>query len=130
MTAWLSRTWRWSFALALLGGNAFAQGASSPPLAGTSWQLVRFQGSDDTVVTPDDGSEYTLSFAADGRIAARIDCNRGSGTWKSSGPGQLAFGPLALTRAMCPPESLHDRIVKHWSSIRRTSSRTGICSCR
>ena len=119
MTACLGRTWRWSFVLALLASNAFAQGASSsPPLAGTSWQLVRFRGGDDAVVTPDDGSKYTLAFGADGRVAARIDCNRGSGTWKSSGPSQLEFGPLALTRAMCPPESLHDRIVKHWSNIR------------
>ena len=26
--------------------------------------------------------------------------------------------PLALTRAMCPPGSLHDRIVKHWPYFR------------
>jgi para-nitrobenzyl esterase len=48
----------------------------------------------------------------------RIDCNRGRGTWKSSGPNQLQFGPLALTRAKCPPESLHDRIVKDWGAVR------------
>src|SRR5688500_4004578 len=29
-----------------------------------------------------------------------------------------SWGPLALTRMACPPGSLHDRIVKHWSSIR------------
>ncbi len=28
------------------------------------------------------------------------------------------LGPLALTRAMCPPGSLHDQIVKHWTEIR------------
>jgi heat shock protein HslJ len=52
------------------------------------------------------------------RMSARIDCNRGRGTWKSFGPNQLEFGPLALTRAMCPPESLHDRIVKDWGFVR------------
>lgn len=31
---------------------------------------------------------------------------------------QLQLGPLALTRAMCPPESLHDQIIKHWNFIR------------
>jgi heat shock protein HslJ len=93
-------------------------GAGAPPLAGTSWQLVRFQGGDGATVKPDDGSKYTLMFGPDGAVAARIDCNRGRGTWKSASPGQLALGPLALTRAMCPPESMHDRIVKHWSSIR------------
>ena len=93
-------------------------GTGSASLGGSSWQLVRFQGGDGTVVTPDDGSKYTLTFGADGAVAARIDCNRGRGSWKSAGQGQLALGPLALTRAMCPPQSMHDRIVKHWSSIR------------
>ena len=92
--------------------------AGPASLAGTSWQLVRFQGGDGAVVTPDDGSKYTLAFGADGAVAARIDCNRGRGTWKSASPGQLALGPLALTRAMCPPQSMHDRIVKHWGGIR------------
>jgi para-nitrobenzyl esterase len=47
-----------------------------------------------------------------------VDCNRGRGTWKSSGPNQIDFGPLALTRAACPPGSMHDQIVKQWSNIR------------
>jgi heat shock protein HslJ len=67
---------------------------------------------------PDDKAKYTIAFGTDGRLSARIDCNRGNGTWKSSGPPQLEFGPLALTRAMCPPGSLHDRIVKHWPYVR------------
>ena len=51
-------------------------------------------------------------------MAARIDCNRGRAIWKSSGSSQLQFGPLALTRALCPPGSLHDQIVKQWPNIR------------
>jgi para-nitrobenzyl esterase len=87
-------------------------------LGGTSWQLVKFQGSDDKTLTPDDKAKYTIAFETDGRVSARIDCNRGRGTWKSSGPNQLQFGPLALTRAMCPPGSLHDRIAKDWEFVR------------
>ena len=87
-------------------------------LADTSWQLVRFEGSDDTTLTPDDPTAYTLEFAADGSLTARIDCNRGRGTWESAGHGQLTLGPLALTRAMCPPGSLHDQIVKQLPYIR------------
>jgi para-nitrobenzyl esterase len=87
-------------------------------LGGTSWQLVRFQGSDDKVLTPDDSAKYTIAFGTDGSVSARVDCNRGRGTWKSSGPNQLQFGPLALTRAACPPGSLHDRIVKDWEFVR------------
>jgi para-nitrobenzyl esterase len=87
-------------------------------LADTSWQLVKFQGGDETTLVPDDKTKYTIRFAADGGLMARIDCNRGRGTWRSSGPNQIQFGQLALTRAMCPPGSLHDRIVKHWELIR------------
>jgi uncharacterized lipoprotein YbaY/heat shock protein HslJ len=87
-------------------------------LTGTSWQLVKFQGSDDMTLTPDDRTKYTLAFGALWRLTARIDCNRGSGSWKSSGPNQLQFGPLALTRAMCPPRSLHDHIVKQLPNVR------------
>jgi putative lipoprotein len=97
------------------------QGISQPAgdtLDGTSWRLVKFQGGDGLTLTPDDKAKYTIAFGTDGRLSARIDCNRGSGTWKSSGPPQLEFGPLALTRAMCPPGSLHDRMVKHWSYVR------------
>jgi para-nitrobenzyl esterase len=87
-------------------------------LGGTSWQLVRFQGGDGAVATPDDKGKYTVAFAADGTINMRIDCNRGRGGWKSAGPGQLEFGPMAITRAMCPPGSLHDQIVRQWPFVR------------
>lgn len=94
-------------------------------LAGTSWRLVKFQGGDGTVLTPDDGSKYTLAFSSGGIVSARIDCNRASGSWKSSGRNQIEFGPLAITRAMCPPGSLHDRIVNHWPYFRSYMIRDG-----
>ena len=30
----------------------------------------------------------------------------------------MQLGPLALTRAKCPPGSLHDQIVKQWNNVR------------
>ncbi|HEU4693325.1 MAG TPA: META domain-containing protein [Vicinamibacterales bacterium] len=94
-------------------------------LPGTSWQLVRFEGGDDTVLTPDDRSKYTIEFDAKGGVAARIDCNRGRGTWTSAGPSQVQFGPMAVTRALCPPGSLHDQIVKQWTNIRSYTMKDG-----
>ena len=91
---------------------------SSPALAGTSWQLVTFQGGDEKTLTPDDGSKYTIEFGSGGQLTARIDCNRGRGSWKSEGANQVRFGPMALTRAQCAAGSLHDHIVKQWSHIR------------
>jgi heat shock protein HslJ len=98
---------------------------TSQTLARTSWQLVKFQGSDETTMTPGDRSKYTIEFGGDGQLIARVDCNRGRGSWKSSGPNQMAFGPLALTRAKCPPGSLHDQIVKQWGNIRSYVIRDG-----
>jgi len=102
--------------------------AASPPstststqsvkLGGTSWQLVTIRGNDVTTLTSDDREKYTIDFGADGSVSARIDCNRGHGTWKTTGPGQIEFGPLALTRALCPPGSLHDQIAQQWIHIR------------
>jgi para-nitrobenzyl esterase len=94
-------------------------------LGGTSWQLVKFEGGDGTVLTPDDKSKYTIAFGTDGRVSVRIDCNRGSGTYTSTTPPQLEFGPLALTRAACPPGSLHDQIVKQWPFVRSYILRDG-----
>ncbi len=91
---------------------------ASTGLGGTSWQLVKFQGSDETTQRPDDPAKYTIAFGTDGRLSARIDCNRGTGTWKSPAESQLELGPLALTRAMCPSGSLHNQIVKQWPYIR------------
>ncbi|HET6892611.1 MAG TPA: META domain-containing protein [Pyrinomonadaceae bacterium] len=98
--------------------HATNQNKAKYDLAGTSWQLVKFQGSDDSTLTPDDKSKYTIMFGIDRRVRVRLDCNRGRGTWKSTRPNQLRFGPLALTRAMCATGSLHDQIAKNWKFVR------------
>jgi para-nitrobenzyl esterase len=95
-----------------------APAPQTPGLVGTSWQLVKFQGGDDKVLRPDDKSKYTLAFNADGTVNARLDCNRGRGGWKSEEKGRLEFGPMAITRAQCPPGSLHDQLVKQLPFVR------------
>lgn len=109
---------RISLALLLMFGCAQMPPQSAESLGGTSCQLVKFQGSDGTVLRPDDKTKYTLAFGADGSLSARIDCNRGRGTWRSSAKNQLELGPMALTRAACRPGSLHDHIVKQLPFIR------------
>ena len=113
--------------LAPLFAVACAHGpkSASANLGGTSWQLVKFQGGDGTVLTPDDRSKYTLRFDADGVVSARIDCNRARGGWKSAGPSQLEFGPMAATRAQCPPGSLHDQIVRQLPHVRSYVMKNG-----
>jgi len=118
-------------AVLLLGFLCMGSGPQAPPsnaaadLGGTSWRLVKFEGSDDKTLTADDPTRYTIQFESKGTASVRIDCNRGHGTWSSSGPHSLEFGPLALTRAMCPPAPLNDRIVKDWAYVRSYMLRDG-----
>ena len=116
-------------ALLLLTACAASGRAPAPDagadLGGRVWHLVKFQSSDETTLTPDDRTKYTFEFGGDGRLSVRVDCNRGRGTWTSAGPNQLQIGPLALTRAACPPGSLHDRIVKDLPFIRSYVIRDG-----
>jgi len=105
---------------AFIAGRQASAPSPSSGLAGTSWQLVKFQDSDDTTLTP-----TTARSTRSNSLTARVDCNRGGGIWKSSSASQIAFGPLALTRAKCPAGSLHDQIVKQWANIRSYVDRDG-----
>lgn len=90
-------------------------------LAGTSWKLVKLQTGDETMLVPDDGSKYTITFGRDGRVTARVDCNRGSSTWKSAPGNELKFGSWSRTSAKCPAGSLHDKIVTEGANPRSYS---------
>ena len=96
----------------------FASAQNSSALAGTSWKLVKFQTGDDSILIPDDGSKYTITFGSNGRVTSRVDCNRGSSTWKSPRANELQFGSWSMTRAKCPPGSLHDKIVTEGANVR------------
>jgi len=85
-------------------------------LAGTSWRLVKFQGSE--TLTPDDPAKYTVTFDAGHGVSVRIDCNRGRGGWTSEGRNKIRFGVIAITRALRPAAPLSDRLAKDWDSIR------------
>ena len=104
-------------AVLLAAGCAQAPQQPADSLVGPTWRLVRFQGGDDRVMVPGDRTSYTLAFGADGRVSARIDCNRGAGGYKLSG-SSIEFGPMAITRAMCPAGSMHDHVVKQLPHIR------------
>ena len=80
-------------------------------LTGTVWRWTGTVMSNDTRITPDAPERYTLEFQPGGMVAVRADCNRGSGSYLLNG-GALTFGPLAMTRAMCPPGSKDAEFVR------------------
>lgn len=120
----------WWLPMICLLTSVCGAGQTMPPdsgrdLAGTSWKLLRLEDSDGSVRVPDVSGKYTIAFGSDDSVSARIDCNRGRGTWKSPGPKQLELGALALTRAACPQESLYGRIASDWTSVRGYAIRNG-----
>jgi len=92
--------------------------AAEPALADTAWRLLNIAEMDDSTDIPDDPSKYTLIFGADGSAGMRADCNRGTGSWTSPSPSQLQFGPIAATRALCPPGSLSDKYLAQFERVR------------
>ncbi len=94
------------------------QKSGASELSGTSWQLVRLNTPDESTHVPDDKSKYTINFGSNGRVTARVDCNRASSTWKSTRPGELQFGSWSRTSTKCGSGSLHDKIVMEGANPR------------
>ena len=103
---------------AAAASEALVRDTVKSALFGTAWQLVRIMSMDDSVAEPADGSLYTLTFQADGSAKIQADCNRGEGAWTTASLGQLEFGPIASTHALCPPGSLSEKFLAQFPWIR------------
>ena len=99
--------------------------ATTLDLAGSNWRLVQFTSIESKVLRPDDPAKYTLHFGADGRLSVGADCNRGSASWSSDGIAELTIGPVAATRAMCPPGSMSDQLLRDLSNVARFTIKEG-----
>jgi heat shock protein HslJ len=97
---------------------------AAPALAGTAWQLVKFQGPDNTRLQSAEPASYTLAFAADGRLGAVIGCHRARSTWEASGHSELQFGALTLKGSSCSGP-LHDHQVANLPRVKSYSIRGG-----
>lgn len=112
------------FASAIMSESA-QKSSGGNSLSRTSWQLVKFQGPDEQIFTPDDKSKYTITFGGNGRVTARVDCNRASSTWKVNAKGELQFGSWSRTSTKCGPGSLHDQIVTEGAAVRNFAIKDG-----
>ena len=64
-----------------------------------------------------------MDLNVDGNAAMRLNCNRGRAEWSvkpvaDGNEGRFLFGPAAMTRALCPPPSLDERIARDMGFVR------------
>ncbi len=52
-----------------------------------------------------DGVESSIRFETEGRVVGAAGCNNFQGTYEVDG-STLTFGPMAITRKMCPPAQM------------------------
>jgi len=95
-----------------------------PEVVGVTWQWIGLTtpGEEIKSSAPD---HYTIRFDLDGHVAIQADCNRGVGTYTVGADGQVNFGPIALTRMMCPPGSQSDRYVQELGQVSRYMLKDG-----
>ncbi len=90
---------------------ADAEAASQPAvrdgIVGVEWHFFKFEGGDDSQIFVDDPSRYLLLLNPDGTANVQADCNNGSGSYQLDG-SSLTIDIVAVTRALCPPDSLSD----------------------
>jgi heat shock protein HslJ len=94
-------------------------------LKDSKWQLVELISSDDSIgtVRPSDPAQYQMQLNADGTANLKLDCNLANGPWTSVKSadgisGIFNIGPAAMTRAMCAPGSLDQRIARELQYVR------------
>lgn len=120
LVRWLTRRgWLPCVAAAVLVaacGDTETSPSSVDELLG-AWQLVAILGQDGTDVRPANPAAYTAEFTPDGALRMNADCNVCNGSYTLA-ESVLEIGPLACTRAACPPGSLFDSYVAAMSSVR------------
>lgn len=102
-------------AAATLSAGCSTLYAPPHPLDGTSWRLANVETSGtSTQLTTELSSRHRLTFEAGGRLQMQLDCNRGNADWSASMPvddnGTISVGPVASTRAFCPPPTFGEEL--------------------
>lgn len=88
-------------------------------LAATQWTLIDVREPAGAPARDVSLNKYTLEFQPENRVAMKLDCNRGTGTWSAQAAtprsGTLRFGPIASTRALCLDGGQGERIAANLS---------------
>jgi heat shock protein HslJ len=110
--AYLTTAFFSALALTACGGTLTGPSvASAVPAASLAietnavWHLRSIANAEGATRTIDDTSLFTLMLTDEGKVNARVDCNRASGGYTISG-NTVSIGPLASTKAYCGTASL------------------------
>lgn len=90
--------------------NSSDQSAALTAFTSGTWKLQSLTRADATTATISELGQFTIELSGDNRVALRVDCNRGSGSYTVAG-GVLTIGPLALTKAYCSSASLDNEFL-------------------
>ncbi len=83
------------------GGTCASGPVAARELYGTYWRVIEIDG--EKLPPPSDRREpHLVLYADEGRMAGFTGCNRVQGSFEREAGG-IRFGPLASTRAACPP---------------------------
>jgi heat shock protein HslJ len=83
---------------------------AGPPIAGTSWFWRSFIKADGSQTTITEYDNYSIQFLDGGMVSVLADCNKGSGTYRTTGT-QISIQVTATTQASCGAESLGSQYV-------------------
>jgi len=83
---------------------------AGPNIAGTSWFWRSFIKPDGSQTTITEYDNYVLEFLTGGQVSILADCNKGSGTYRTSGT-QITIQVTATTKASCGAESLDNQYI-------------------
>lgn len=82
-------------------GRPLATLAPQPTTLAGTWQATAINNGREAVASLVADSIVTIAFAADGTASGSAGCNRFTTRCQSEG-SRVTFGPVALTRMMCP----------------------------
>jgi heat shock protein HslJ len=93
---------------------ACGERSSTSALVGKNWGWTTSSGM--FVGGLPDPTKYTITFAADGTFASKVDCNQVAGTYTVRSSGGITIVPGPTTLVACPPGSLEGPFLAGLSS--------------
>jgi heat shock protein HslJ len=80
-------------------------------IVGVPWQWVETAYGDETTLSVDEPTNYTMTLLPDGAVNLQVDCNRGGGSYTLDG-SLISLDVAVMTRMACPEGTLSDVFIR------------------